>query len=255
MQTKDSIDLWRKREYVVSKSNIIIQQSRYSLSMQEQKALAYICSLIKPTDTTLTYEFNILDFCAVLGITHSGKNYSDIKRTLKNLVSKVMWLKLDNDTETTVNWLSKVYINKHQGICKIILDNDLAPYLLNLREKFLSYGLYNVLALRSKYSLRLYELLKSYLYLNNKTFKIDELKELLMLGSSSSKSYSEFKVFNRNIIKKSINEINELTDLYVTYNTIKIGHFVSAINFTIKEKTNLDKTLTFSKLEKILDNK
>ena len=170
MQTKDSIDLWRKREYVVSKSNIIIQQSRYSLSMQEQKALAYICSLIKPTDTTLTYEFNILDFCAVLGITHSGKNYSDIKRTLKNLVAKVMWLKLDNDTETTVNWLSNVYINKHQGIIKIIVDYDIAAYLLNLREKFLSYGLYNVLALRSKYSLRLYELLKSYLYLNNKTF-------------------------------------------------------------------------------------
>ena len=255
MQTKDSIDLWRKREYVVSKSNIIIQQSRYSLSMQEQKALAYICSLIKPTDTTLTYEFNILDFCAVLGITHSGKNYSDIKRTLKNLVSKVMWLKLDNDTETTVNWLSKVYINKHQGICKIILDNDLAPYLLNLREKFLSYGLYNVLALRSKYSLRLYELLKSYLYLNNKTFKVDELKELLMLGSSSSKSYSEFKVFNRNILAKSISEINDITDIYIEYTTIKHIRSVVAIEFKIRKKGNNEQMITFSKLEKILDNK
>ena len=254
MQTKDSIDLWRKREYVVSKSNIIIQQSRYSLSMQEQKALAYICSLIKPTDTTLTYEFNILDFCAVLGITHSGKNYSDIKRTLKNLVAKVMWLKLDNDTETTVNWLSKVYINKHQGICKIILDNDLAPYLLNLREKFLSYGLYNVLALRSKYSLRLYELLKSYLYLNNKTFKVDELKELLMLDSSS-KSYSEFKVFNRNILAKSISEINDITDIYIEYTTIKQIRSVVAIEFKIRKKANNEQMITFSKLEKILDNK
>ena len=250
----NNIELWRHREYIVSKSNTLIQNSRFNLSVQEQKAIAYILSLIKPNTEIIEYEFSIIHFLNVLGLTHSGKNYKDMKKVLKGLVSNVIWITLPNGTETTINWLSKVYLTKQSGTCKIILDADMLPYLLNLREKFLSYHLYNILCLSSKYSIRLYEILKSYLYIKTKIFKVDELKELLMLGSSS-KSYSEFKTFNRNIIKKSINEINELTDLYVTYNTIKIGHFVSAINFTIKEKTNLDKTLTFSKLEKILDNK
>ena len=129
------------------------------------------------------------------------------------------------------------------------------PYLLNLREKFLSYHLYNILCLSSKYSIRLYEILKSYLYIKTKIFKVDELKELLMLGSSSSKSYSEFKVFNRNILAKSICEINEMTDIYIEYTTIKQIRSVVAIEFKIRKKANNEQMITFSKLEKILDNK
>ena len=84
---------------------------------------------------------------------------------------------------------------------------------------------------------------------------VDELKELLMLGSSSSKSYSEFKVFNRNILSKSISEINDITDIYIEYTTIKHIRSVVAIEFKIRKKANNEQMITFSKLEKILDNK
>lgn len=249
----EQIELWRHREYIVSKSNTLIQNSRFNLSVQEQKAIAYILSLIKPNTEIIEYEFSIIHFLNVLGLTHSGKNYKDMKKVLKGLVSNVIWITLPNGTETTINWLSKVYLTKQSGTCKIILDADMLPYLLNLREKFLSYRLYNILCLSSKYSLRLYELLKSYLYIKTKIFKIDELKELLMLGSS--KSYSEFKVFNRNILSKSISEINNMTDIYIEYNTIKQIRSVVAIEFKIRKKANNEQMITFSKLEKILDNK
>ena len=250
----EQIELWRHREYIVSKSNTLIQNSRFNLSVQEQKAIAYILSLIKPNTEIIEYEFSIIHFLNVLGLTHSGKNYKDMKKVLKSLVSNVIWITLPNGTETTVNWLSKVYLTKQSGTCKIILDADMLPYLLNLKEKFLSYHLYNILCLSSKYSIRLYEILKSYLYIKSKTFKIDELKELLMLGSSS-KSYSEFKVFNRNILSKSISEINDITDIYIEYNTIKNVRSVVAIEFKIRKKANNEQMITFYKLEKILDNK
>ena len=132
------IELWRHREYIVSKSNTLIQNSRFNLSVQEQKAIAYILSLIKPNTQIIEYEFSIIHFLNVLGLTHSGKNYKDMKKVLKGLVSNVIWITLPNGTETTINWLSKVYITKQSGTCKIILDTDMLPYLLNLREKFLS---------------------------------------------------------------------------------------------------------------------
>ena len=75
-----------------------------------------------------------------------------------------------------------------------------------------------------------------------------------MLGSSS-KSYSEFKVFNRNILAKSIAEINDITDIYIEYTTIKHIRSVVAIEFKIRKKANNEQMITFSKLEKILDNK
>jgi len=55
----------------------------------------------------------------------------------------------------------------------------IAPYLFNLKEKFTQYQLYNILAMKSAFSVRIYELVKSYTYQKSKTFKIDELLQNL----------------------------------------------------------------------------
>ncbi|WP_408609851.1 RepB family plasmid replication initiator protein [Konateibacter massiliensis] len=44
------------------------------------------------------------------------------------------------------------------------LDEGMTPYLFDLQEKFTSYGLYNILKMKSQYSIRFFEILKSYTY-------------------------------------------------------------------------------------------
>ena len=57
----------RERNYLVTKSNQIVQKSRYNFSVAEQRAIAYICSLISPVEKAdnselqLEYTFNILE--------------------------------------------------------------------------------------------------------------------------------------------------------------------------------------------------
>lgn len=254
LDTEDLYRLLKSREYLVVKSNILVQRSRYVLSVPEQRAVAYICSMIKPitpeakakqspycpdSPWQLEYEFNIREYARICGLDYdNGKNYEDIKATLKQLSDRSMWLDEGNGEEVLVRWLSKVRTNKRSGKAKIRIDEDIAPYLFELKEKFLAYGLRNILAMKSQYSIRLYEILRSYAYQKSKTFEIDELKKMLMV--EDIKSYRNFKDFRKHVIEIAQEEINELTDISVSFNPILKGRKVIKVEFKIELKNKWD---------------
>lgn len=254
MTIDEKIEVSKSRSYTVSKSNAIVQKSRYELSVPEQRAIAYICSMIKPieaidrakaTPFQLEYEFDILEYAKVCDISaDNGRVYEETKALLKGLISKVMWLTLEDGTETTVNWVNKVWTNKRSGKAKIRLDEDMTPYLFNLQEKFTSYGLYNILKMKSQYSIRLFEILKSYAYQKSKTFEVDELKRMLM--TEDNKSYSNFAELKRRVLSPAIEEINELTDITVSMEQITKGRKVEKVKFRIDTKSGIESYIAYN---------
>lgn len=50
MNEDEKIAIDKSREYIVSKSNQIVQKCRYDFSVTEQRTIAYICSKIKPIE-------------------------------------------------------------------------------------------------------------------------------------------------------------------------------------------------------------
>lgn len=258
MTTDEKIDIATKREYLVVKSNSIIQQTRFELSLPEQKTIAFICSKIKPIEAIdrakgvpfqLEYDFNIRDYCKVCGIDYdAGKNYADVKATLKKLSDRSMWVTFDEnpDEEVLCRWLSKVRTNKKSGIAHIELDRDLVPYLFDLRQRFTQYQLYNILAMKSAFSVRIYELMKSYLIKESvsKTFEVDELKRLLMV--EDVKSYSNFNLFKTYVLDKAQEEINELTDLNIYFEPILKGRKTVKVKFRIVRKDIMERMIAGS---------
>lgn len=250
MKSDERIEIEKKREYLVVKGNELIQQNRFELSLQEQKTVAFICSMIKPIEALdrankepfqLEYEFNIRDYCKICGIDYdNGKNYADVKAVLKHLSDRSMWLDNGNE-EILVRWLSKVRTNKKSGIAKIRLDEDLVPYLFDLGQRFTQYQLYNILTMKSAFSVRIYELMKSYAYQKTKTFDIDELKRLLMV--SETKSYKDFSLFRKNVLEKAQNEINEVTDINIYFEPVTKGRKVIKVKFRIEQKNPIERML------------
>lgn len=245
MKTYDiegQLELIHSRNYIVSKSNQIVQKSRYQLSLSEQRAICYICSLIKPQTALeradkkpfeLQYVIDIKTYAKVCGIEDNGRVYEETKALLKGLITKVMWLTLEDGTETTVNWIQKVWTNKQSGKAKIKLDEDMIPYLFDLQEKFTAYGLNNILRMKSQYSIRLFEILKSYSWQKTKTFNVEELKKMFMV--ENIKSYKDFSLFRKKVLEIAIAEINELTDLSVSMETETKGRKVIKVKFRFSE--------------------
>jgi len=233
--------------YKVVKSNDLIQKSRFSLSLQEQKIILYLISKIKPEDIELKeHVFEIKDFCQVCGLDDdNGKNYKNIKQTLKALRDKSVWVKIDDRTETTLAWINNVTIVEQSGAVRIKLDDMMKPYLLQLRERFTQYELLYTLAMKSQYSIRLYELLKSYEYRQAHVFAVDELKQKL-----GAETYNRFNDFQQKVLDIAMREINELSDINVTCTLTKEGRSYAKIKFGIKQKKDLDERLrTWQQIE------
>lgn len=235
MKYNEEIEIAKRREYKVVKSNDIIRKARYDLSLFELKSLSYILSMIKPTDEPRqTYVFSVNEFCKVCGIDcTSGRNYELIKETLKKLRDKSFYLTLADETEVTVGWLEKVWINKRSGNIRVRLDEDIEKYVMNLFENFTQYELLSTLPFQSKYSFRMYELLKSYSSLKQHTFDLEDLKRVLMC-----EHYNVYKDFRVKVVEIALKEINQYTDLNVVYEPIKQGKKIVKLHFEINKKSS-----------------
>ena len=230
-----------KRNNVVVKANDLIQKSRFDLSTQQQKVVLYLISQIMPSDEDFKlYEFNITDFCKVCGIdSHSGKNYADLKSAIKEIADKSLWVTLDDGKETLLRWIEKPYIDKKSGIISIKLDKDMKPFLLQLKENYTQYQLLWTLKFKSKYSIRLYELIKSIHYNElkeySRTYELTDLKRLL-----NAENYKTFQHFKDRVLLPAIDEINKTSDKIINYEFIKSGRTISDIKLNIKTKAATD---------------
>lgn len=228
------------RNKTVTKSNDLIQKSRFSLSLQQQKIILCLISQITPFDEDFKlYDFSIVDFCKACGIDYeNGKNYRDLKAAIKDIADKSLWITIDTDKETLIRWIEKPYINKNDGIIKIRLDRDMMPFLLQLKQNFTQYEIIWTLHFKSKYSIRLYELVKSLHYheldFYKRKFTVDELKKLL-----DGEKYKEYRDFKRRVLVPAINEINQYSDKTVSFEEVKRGKKVVAIEFTISSKDSI----------------
>lgn len=114
MTPEESFEIKKSKGYLVVKSNDLIQRNRFELSLPEQKTVAYICSMIQPIQTEesgfqLEYEFKIREYCKICGIDYdNGKNYQDVKATLKKLRDKSMWLTLPDGQKQQLDGLLKL---------------------------------------------------------------------------------------------------------------------------------------------------
>lgn len=243
-------DTWKDRGQYIAKKNQLIRQVRFDLSTTEQKIVLFLISKIKPTDTdlepiTLKYK----EFLQLCGIdTEHSKNRNNIKNTLKKLADKSCWIKLPDDTETLFRWIEDPIITPRQRSITLRLKAILKPYLLELHSYYTQYQLLYILPLRSKFAIRLYELMKSCESMGSATFPLNKLRELLNLSPETFKTYADFR---RYVIELAIREINQHTDLEVTFNPIKKGKKVESIEFQIKAKENL--APTYQTLRETLD--
>ncbi|MCL1883016.1 MAG: replication initiation protein [Defluviitaleaceae bacterium] len=240
-----------QRQFKVIKDNDLIQKARFQLSEKEQKVILYLISKIKPRDADFVHQdFSVAEFCHVCGIYNdSGNNYKNVKEAIKSLADKSTWITLDSGVEVLVRWIEKAWVYKNTGTVKIRLDNDIKPYLLQLRENFTEYELLYILAMQSRYSIRLYEILRSYAYKQRVIFDIGELKRKI-----SAENYTRYPDFKRYVLDISMREINDLSDIAVKYEIIKEGRKYSKLEFSIRLKTDHGERLeTWARIDEIID--
>lgn len=219
--------------HLITQKNELVEAHHIDpLSVNEQKVVLTMISMIEPADDDLkTYLLNVRDFAEMVGLKGES-TYSEIKKISKILVSKGIEIPIGKKDWLVATWASSVRYRSNEGMVEFSFDPKLKPYLLQLKNQFTSYKLSNILNLKSTYSIRMYELMKKWQHLGRWECSVDDLRGVL--GAKSVKSYSIYGNFKNRVLSPAIVELNEKTDVQISFNEIKKGRSVERIEFTIR---------------------
>ncbi|MCM3130560.1 replication initiation protein [Paenibacillus sp. MER 78] len=219
-------------EYIVTKSNALIEMP-LNLDLQESRVIYTLISLIQPDDEDFKTHFvKVKEFADILDLQEKNF-YKKIREVVTGLQRKTLVIRENNgESELVVNWLSASRYHHRKGVVELEFSPQLKPYLLKLKKDFTRYKLANVLVLRSKYSIRMYELLKRYLNFGKRRFTLEQLRNLLEIEPGKLTHYGHLK---QRVLLKTQEELAEKTDISFDFEETKVGHKVVAITCYIKQ--------------------
>lgn len=236
-------DLKEARNRLVAKDNRMIQRGLFSMNLMENKAINYLVSKIKPDDKPgTTYVFNCQEFQALLNWATAADSYGRVKIMLQNLGDMSWWIDGEingQKKDILLRWFNIVRADPGTGDIEISFAEDTFPYLCKLQEGrergnfFTAYKLQNVTLMKHVYSPRIYELLKSYQFNNQKwtfengtgtEFDIQRRIADTEMDRKNRKSKTEvpkgwanWHIFKRDVLDPAVREINLYTDIKVAY--------------------------------------
>ena len=205
--------------------------AKYKLKTSEMKfILCAMTQLDSKNDEILKeYEIKVSELEQKL---QTEQNETRLKQFAKKLMSKPLEVATE-DGWIVANWFSDIEYIRGQAKFKVRFSEKLKPYLLQLKERFVTYNLKYILPLTSTYSVRIYQLLKEYEKLTKRYFDVEELMEVLQVP----KSYRSYTNFNAKVLQVAKRELLEHTDICFDMEEDKTGRKVTKLIFRIYKNT------------------
>lgn len=229
-----------KNELVV-KSNRLIEAS-YRLGLNEQRIILYsICrcreeqnGLLPDLPVTITADAFAKQFPSV----GRGNVYQQLKDAMDALYERSVTIH-DIDPASgharvkKTRWISEAGYVDGAGNVQVIFTPEVIKYITRLEVEFTSYQLEKVGKMTSAHAVRIYELLSQHRDIGNRTFNLAWLRETLGVEPGEYKLTADFI---RKVIEVAVKQINDHSDLTVSYKPIKTGRAITNFAFKIKVK-------------------
>ncbi|WP_165773639.1 replication initiation protein [Zooshikella ganghwensis] len=229
-----------QKELVVKRNELI--EGRYQLSAMAQKVAAALISRVNPHDSSLP-KFKVTRKEAIELLCIDNNQYRRNMDKVTTELGKILITLDDGKKETKINMFLKSIYEKSDGSVTFEFHPDVEPYIRDFQLNFTQYQLSQIRELKSKYAIRLYEILRrrhpihcdravSFYQID-----INDLRE--MLGVEPNK-YQVISNFKRKVIIVAAEELEEKTDLKFEAEYIRNGRKVGAIKFTIKHNEKFE---------------
>ena len=235
------------RHETVTKGNELIQKGQFDLSLQQQKIILFLIAQISPKDEDFKiHEFSISEFCRACGIAYNGRSLHELGEALLRMRREVVLIKRGRDEDgeglseddediEILGWIDYARSVRKAGIIKVRINEEMKPYLLQLKQRFTTYELIWTLNFRSKYTIRLYEYVKSVHYHKDELYikdcPVDELKRIM--GAGKYKTYKDFKKW---ALAPAVEEINQFSDVGLKFEELRQGRRGEEIGLIITPK-------------------
>ncbi len=251
------------RGEIVKKDNILNEGIHTIDTAEKYKLMLLMIAQIATQDelpkspekiANKTYSFYIDDYAELKNIKNKYWFEDYVSNMIQYLKEKSAITIKSEDSIKTIWIFQDVEFKREKGKWKVSyrFSYPISEFLFELKNKFIAYHIKNIMPMRSKYSIRLYELLKQYEKIGERTFDINEFREkigtrIYIIDNKTGEKktlqddYKDFRDLKRWVIERAIKEVNKFSDIEITnveYN--RKGRKIEFITFYFKSKINFN---------------
>lgn len=235
------------------KKNNVFNEAHFSLSIAEYRIILMCIYVAKKTNAnamTDRIRFHAEDFAKMFSINLNGSDvYNMLSAAGVSLKQKIFLVRepdpvlKDKIRTSLVSWVSECSYIEKTGFFEFMFSQRMAEYIEDLDARYTLYDLEMLAKLNSFYSMRIFEMMMQWRSTGKtQTFRIDDVKRKLGIGlvlpdgtMLTEDKYEEMRIFTQSIIKRSLKNINDNTDLNAKYETVKNGKSVIGCYFTFNK--------------------
>jgi plasmid replication initiation protein len=210
-----------------------LTNARYDYTELQQDLLFFIISKLNP-DNREGYSLSITELSKLTGKKY---NAAYLHKATADMGSRVLEVLTEKSYEQI--WMfQRVKYHLGQGIIEFDFTKHILPYLFDLKNNFTSFELAAALRLTSKYAKRIYPLCSQWKDLGEtKKYDLQDLKKMLgLLDDKGNERMKQLIDLRTNVLDVAMKQINEHTELHVSYKLEKVGRSFKNIVFTVKSQ-------------------
>lgn len=219
---------------LVYKSNSLVEAS-YRLSVTEQRLILACISQVRRDEAVtdeVMYSVSAKNIAA-LSETDEKTAYRDLREAALRLMNRKVRIEKETNSNAhrkevlLCSWVQSIKYVEAEGRVCLRFNKDMLPYLSTLTEQFTKYRLKAVAKMSSAYAIRLYELLAQWRDKGKREVELEWLRNALQLGDK----YPAIKDLKKWVIEPAVAQINQHSDIKVSYSQRKTGRAVTHLQF------------------------
>lgn len=234
---------------LIRKSNYLVE-AKYKFDIWETRIFAKMLSMIKKDDIDFKdYRIYISEVITDYGLEKQQSAYERLKEGALNLMNRTIRIQRDTE-EGQKDFYTNIiagfeHLTKEGLYIDISFHPKMKPFLLQLKSRFTTYDIRNIMKLPSSYSIRIYELLKQYEKIAKRTIEIQELKEIVGVVEEIREKrktikkdrYPLYGNFRQKVLLQAQKDLEKYTDISFTFEPIKRGRKITKVIFYISKNT------------------
>lgn len=243
----------------MSKGNLVVKTNQLNsalqnLSLPEIRIIQLAIVDARETNTGLSTDkplrIDALRYAEIFETTRQN-GYQRMKDAEENLFNRRFSYIDERGKLIKSRWVQQVTYLDDEGAIELVFTLAVVNGISRIdgaEDFFTSYLLEQTASMDSIYSVRLYELLVQWVAAKNTPlFELDKFRDQLGIECHEYKRMGNFKL---RVLDLAVKEINEKSDIKVSYSQVKKGRTITGFKFTVHEKLKT-KTDKISKLRDV----
>ncbi len=219
-----------------------LTNARYEYTELQLDLFFFIISKLRKDEKDTIYQLDIRELSSLTGKRYNG---AYLHKATADMGSRM--LEVEDAKEYRQIWMfQQIRYIKGEGIIEFDLTKYVLPYLFQLKNNFTSYELAAALRLTSKYAKRIYQICSQWKDLGEtKKYDLQDFKKMLgLLDEKGNEKMERISQLREKVLDVAVKQINEHTELNVSYTLEKRGKTFKNITFIVKPQA-LAETIPF----------